>query len=727
MIFFISFFIVNITSADEQIDNLIDAVFNVELFSATNFIITISMDINQINVFDETYDSVGVQNLASSNTLDDIEKIGAIKLLLSQFLENQIEESFHDAEINPVIKKPNYESGLFISKYTVNLSSSFFDMEKNIDAKNFINGVLDMGAIVNYTFDFVAESGWNNTIIFDLGKTYDYHYTTGFLDKNKIEWKHKNWNGDIPTKKEILKLKKKKSTLHGVDSDDIFLNFEIDLREPKKTSLSTNLILNIIDIKDYHMLPDVVNNLSYVSADGLRLFIDNGLTTWNDSYDITVKPLEYKIKTTIEQSIFNQTLDLALEWDEKTTTNITEPFDIFMMDSNPPIKVILFDNKVDFKIHGISSRAVFGLINSGADITVTSNEINFGDNINAIGKSYNVTLYLPRNLYLNGSNVYTFDEENPISGDFESDYAISYSDQNKETIIELDVETTDLNLVSFFTGNTEIIFGIDFKGDRNYHVTTLPNEFSLPEKIIIENLNSDVLRVCIEEGVFSDAEVDEFLNSEKDIFESLLRRILPGLDVNGKIIRDNFEDSLSWNGNISTMDGETPVIVASSAHSSYPVKFDLGFLPPKFEFPKKSFNFTGIQNHDVTYKIIFPNGIDIDVSDPLGKAEVKRLKDDRYCVEIFFMENEANLTVEVSYKMTPSILFIIGVMLPCIITLIITLILIIVINKIRKKRKGRGKKIKQSKKIEEEEELDDEEVTGYEDKDYYVPPPPKSK
>ena len=67
--------------------------------------------------------------------------------------------------------------------------------------------------------------------------------------------------------------------------------------------------------------------------------------------------------------------------------------------------------------------------------------------------------------------------------------------------------------------------------------------------------------------------------------------------------------------------------------------------------------------------------------------------------------------------MTPSSLFIVGVFVPCIVSLVIALILIIIIFLIRKKRKG--------KKIETP--IEDEEITGYEDEDFYVPPPPDSK
>ena len=115
--------------------------------------------------------------------------------------------------------------------------------------------------------------------------------------------------------------------------------------------------------------------------------------------------------------------------------------------------------------------------------------------------------------------------------------------------------------------------------------------------------------------------------------------------------------------------------------------------------------------------IIFPHGISIEASDLMNKSHVKETEDGKKYIEITFDASESDLTVEVSCKMVPSMLFIIGVFMPCIISLIIAIILIIIIYMLRKKRKARGV----SAPIREEE------YSGYENEDYYIPPPPNSK
>jgi hypothetical protein len=115
--------------------------------------------------------------------------------------------------------------------------------------------------------------------------------------------------------------------------------------------------------------------------------------------------------------------------------------------------------------------------------------------------------------------------------------------------------------------------------------------------------------------------------------------------------------------------------------------------------------------------MIFPHGISISVIDPSNKTRIAETEDGRYYLEVKFSASESDSSVEVLCKMTPSALFVIGIFVPCIVSLIIAIVLVIVIYILRKKRKG--KNIIPT--------LEEEDLTGYEEEDYYVPPPPGSK
>lgn len=696
--------------------NLVTATFNIEFETATEYKISVTADVEKIYLenLDKTHNKGEISTISNTNPT----RMSIIQYALKGMMKSQIEEIFGSVAITDEL--PTYENGLFYDEYNVNLTSKFFKLNDSVNAHNLINGLLDLGAILNYSFNLQAGLGWNNTYIFDLGTKYGYQWTSGDGFANNINWKIENGYGNEPNLTAKIELKKNNPTTSNNNEEDIFIEFIVDTKNVNENSLSANIMAKTIDIRNYNALPVFVQNLDYVTADGLRLLIDNGLTSWDISKEKTINPIKEKIKNAVERSSFNQDLSFLFTWDNSTTNNCIDAFEISNMNDDPVVKAVLTDGEIDFNICGISSVATFGLINSGASVNISKEDINFGDNLNIIGYDYNVSFYLPEKMYLDGKNIYNWNESNSVEGKFSSDISNNFEEENKNTVIEIEFKTTDLNLLSFFTGNAELTFGLDMFEKCDYNVTTVPNEFDLPKKIILSNLCSDAFRLCVDENVFTKDEIDNFILNETKLFDNRLKNILPTLNVNGQANREKFDESLIWDKDITNMDAESAINIYANAHSSYPMIFDLSFMPPKFEIPALKLNFTGLQNQDVTYKIKFPPGITLEAKDIYNKAEVKKSNDQEY-LEINFNESESNLTVQVSCKIIPSALFIVGIFIPCIISLIITIILIILIIILRRKRKGRGPK------IEHYHTDDEEDFSGYEGEEFYVPPPPGSK
>lgn len=713
ILFLCSFCLTIISSADDTINSRVAASFDIEFVTATDFKISVDLDVSEIMVFDTIYYSNEIQDIADS----DLETMGAIKLRLRDLLENQIETLFENDDIVPIKNRPTYENQRFHDEFSVNLTSLFFGMNETIDAHDFINGVLDMGAEVYYNFNLQAEQGWNNTYTIILPASMNRPYTNGKVAGNEIQWDVRNGDDTNSEKEAKISIELVNPTTSTLHEEDIQLEFELDVKNAETPSLKTNILAQNVDIREYNILPDFITNLDFVPADGIRLFIDNSLISWDEFYQKTISSIEQKTKSIIENSSFNQSFDAEFKWDLETTLNCSIPYDITKMNNDPPVKAELTDENIDLFIYDISSRALFGLINSGATANITADNINFGDKLDEIGYPYIGLIHLPENIFLSGKNIYNWNQSNPVSGEFNSDIAPEYTKNEIETLVEIEVKNTDLNLLSFFTGQTELALTLYMVEGRNYSVTTLPNEFSLPEKISIEYLNSDAFRLCVEENLFNEEDIAAFLNSEKLLFENRLPSTLPGLEMEGHTNREAFDESLtSWSGDIADMDATPPVRVVSYSHSSYPLPFDISFLPPSFDVSNKSFNFQGVQNQDIKYKIIFPHGTSVAFSG--SERAIKGITDDgREYIEVFFDASEAGLTENVTYKIYPSALFVIGIFMPCIVSFIITVILVVVIYILRKKRKGK------KKAVVVEEEIDED----YEDQDYYVPPPPSSK
>jgi len=189
------------------------------------------------------------------------------------------------------------------------------------------------------------------------------------------------------------------------------------------------------------------------------------------------------------------------------------------------------------------------------------------------------------------------------------------------------------------------------------------------------------------------------------------------LEIVGRTDQDVFDESVEIDVNITSMTSRGPIKVNSYAHSSYPISSSLSFIPPAFEISSQNFSFRGVQNQDVTYRIIFPHGTTVDAEDSLGRLSTGTLDDGRQYIEVAFNASESGLEDYVDCKIIPSPLFVLGIFIPCIVSFVIVIILVAVILILRKKRKGRKIMV-----VKEEGGTED-----YEEQDYYVPPPPSSK
>jgi len=384
------------------------------------------------------------------------------------------------------------------------------------------------------------------------------------------------------------------------------------------------------------------------------------------------------------------------------------------MDNDPPIKAEIIDQDISLTFYGMSSRAFFGLINSGGNANLSAEDINFGDDLNTIGLPYTVCLHPPKNITINKNNTQSWDQSNPISGEFISETSPKYSNEDIQTYVEIDITKMDLDLPSFFTGKTKLTTTSNIKEETSIKVMHFPPEFSLSEKINLTYMNSDAFRLCTEENVFTPEEIEGYLTNKKIIFNTRLSNLLNNIEIQGVVDKAIFYDSLKWDGDIANMDAANPVKTSISSHNIYPVAFNISFWPPNISIVNQIFALTGIEEKAVTYKIIFPKGITVKVKETINKTVLQgQTKDERAYVEVSFANNEIE-TEKVECVLSASSLYLLGLFVPCLLSLILVIILIIIVFFIRKKRKG--------KKVKKEPE-----PTGYEDQEYYVPPPPSSK
>jgi hypothetical protein len=620
--------------------------------------------------------------------------------------------------------KPGYALPYFTDDFQVNLTSLFFAYSKPMNLTTFIRGVFDMGAVVPYHFNLTADPGWNSTYLYKLPASLTLDFANTPLvssENNQMQWEVKNWDGSAVPVAAAVSLRAKNPTTPLKENEDISVEFALDTREVQDVSLTETVSARDINVRNYMTFPSFVTGLRILPADGVRLCIDNGLLSWNDVLVNTIQPIEQHITPILENSSFNQTLQFSFSWNASSATNCSTPYNLTHMDSTPAVQATFKDPQVHLGICGMPARAFFGLVNAGATATLSTSDMNFGQGLEAVPWPTSFLLRLPANITLDGKNMYAWNRTKPLAGDFSSNVQPNppYTNEQKSTLIVIDITKMDLNIGSVFTGKTELTASTKLREDDLLSVIRWPSEFPLSPKINLTFLNADAFRVCTEEQVFNGPSLDLFLSEKKDVFQQRTSGIIQGLSVKGSTDRKAFSDSLLWDGDISAMDALVPVVVSSYASQVYTIGFSMSLWPATLTISPQHFNIQGLGNESVTYRFVFPKGISVNASDSSGTAvNTGKTQDGREYVELAF--NAGNQTSTLTCVLNASPVYVLGIFLPCLLVFVLLVILVVIIFLIRKKRGGLRRGKKKLFAPEDNEPSDDM-------PDYYVPPPPSSK
>ncbi len=702
-----------INADDENAQDNVDTEFRITINSPTYFLINATTIVEHITLpgSGKTYNTSQIESGSAP--------LEAIKGRIHEVINETIRNTFPGCKINPNQDLPAYTNGSFNSDFFITVTTEFFSMNEKADLAKMLKGMLNMGADIVYDFNLYATNGWQNTFEFFSESEYT------IISSSRKKTVDGNIQNENNKKIKITNMSKSSSL-----EEKITFDFKIDSTQNKRNSLEITMTIKSIAISIYN-LPDYVDKLSFITADGIRLFIENKFNnfTWSNIKTTTINPLIKDTSSIIENSSLNQTLNLEFEWDTNST-EVSPGYDLNNMDSQPPIKTTFIDDYVNLSICNISDKAFYGIINSGGKVNLNSEDINFGDGLNKLSYEYENSILFPKNMTLSNQNPFTWKQSEDFNGNFESKDAKDYNKENKETVIEIDLQNPRLNVLSFITGNTELEFDAIVTESRKYYVSNISNEseyFPIPEKISLDYLCADAFRLCVNENVFSDENMTSFLQNEKNIFKQRTNDLWPGLKIGkqAKIDKTTFEKSLnSEEVNIFDMDEYPAINVDSNAKIVKPINFDLGLLPPSFKIEKQTFKIESLEDQNITYRIIFPDGINVKVRNSLIKdADIQKTKDGRTIIEFSFNSSEGGLPANlIDCELETSGVFILGMFLPCILTFIVAIILVLVIIFVKRKKGGRFRDLipRRSKKEKFEED-------SYEDEEFYVPPPPEGK
>jgi hypothetical protein len=707
-----------VTASDSSVEATITCTFD----TGAHLTVRAHMIVNRINVFDTIYDRQSIEEMSATNPY----VMGAIMLRLHDSIKTLVETAFSNAEIDTLTTMPSYQKPYFIDDFRVNLTPAFFQHSGSLNLTDFIMGFLDMGATVTYHFNLQAQQGWNATFVYKLPTTMRIAYANTAdtnPETNAITWVVRNWLGNDAGKDATLSIQSKNPTTIASDTEDITLEYIIDTRSVNNISFIDSILVKKVNIRRYSVLPGFITGIEIIPADGVRLCIDNGLFSWVDLFEKTIQPIEQQTTPLIENSSFKQSLSLSFSWDPDSTINCSTPYNISHMDDRPALRANFSDSSVQLMLCQMPARAFFGLIHAGGTASISSTDLNFGLGLEGIPYPYDIILHLPSNITLEGQKAYIWNRTTPLKGTFRSDLQPSppYSAEHIETRIDIELVKMDLNILSIFTGKTELTASLKMKEHNHLYVIRRSDTLSFSPKINITFLNADALRLSIQENVFSNAEIDGFLTEKTERFQQRLSEVFQGLQVKGVIDRAVFSNSLVWDGDISAMDAVVPVVVSNSATEVHTVVFNLSLWPVDLTLAPQRFALQSLENQSTTYRLIFPRGVTVNATESSGKPLLKGITNDgREYIELSFEAGSTMVSTDLTCVLNVSPVYVLGLFLPCILVFFLLIVLVVIMYLIRKKkgglRRGRGKIFAP----------EDNEPSEYGEQEYYVPPPPPS-
>ncbi len=698
----------------EDIDASVMSTIDISIIDGNSFTVEFTADISFITLAanEKQYSR---EEISQSGP----EILGAIKYALKSDIVSQIRASLPGCVLTSRYELPLYDSGVFFDEYDVNLTSTFFTMNDSISTYDLINGLLDSGVFINYSFPWTAKPGWDNTYTIILTEEIGYKRTNGNVQQQRISWDVFNRAGTKNEQKGTLTLMDVNPTTDPSQNETVSFVFSLDCRAPETPFMSLRLQAHRLAMSKYGFLPSVLSLPPSLPADAVRLFVEQNLTTWDQLRQRSFLPYEVEAMNRLTHSSFNQSFNETFAWDEETTTNCLPQFTVDAMDEIPPIVGMINDPSVHVSIQNISARAFFGLINAGAESTVTATDVNFADVFDdIIHLPSSNELILPDHVLFEQQNMISWNHSTAFSGSFESESPPSTLKKDINRVYRIDVKSTDLNLLSFFTGTTEVNLGLGFEKNRNIHAIPRSSDLFIPSAIDLSFMNADAFRLCAEENVFSEKEIESFIARHENELENMSKRLFPS--IKGSAVSDLsvFEHSLLWDGNISTMESDQPVIINQVMESTAPLSCHISLFPPQFSFASQNLTFVGVAGEAVTYNMTFPKGVSIDIESSSQNVVQKTSEDGTDLISVTLNASETGKIATVVLTMQPSLTYVLGLFMPCIISVIITLILFFVVYIIRKKRNMFRQKNQHPPYPNGKDD--------YQNEDYYVPPKPPS-
>lgn len=623
---------------------------------------------------------------------------------------------------------------------TLQFNKSYLGMKDNVvSVHNLTVGVLKMGADITTNFDVEADKGTKMFVevvapqdvapggTISAGNS-SATGTTYMVETNyrAVRWTLDNSVGTAK-KKGTTSLNLASSSPLNITKESLEIEAKLDLKD-FYMSITLDVVIKSIDVEKYKIeVPEKVHNLKFITADGIRLAVENGLANWEDVLsNVTESTKDVNDKLT---NATGANLTIIYSWDESSKN---KGYDVLDMSSNRPALKLSGNGNTPMSVKGgdttIPREGLMGFINAGATAKFSSDKVD-------VNYTMTITIILPTDITFtnlenlteiqipdsDGRRAYKWGDpaNKSISGILKSTKAPVYTSDKTEATVVVDIYSISVgsglvpNLKDISASiNLEVIAQI-------YHVGIETYGIELPGDVTFEYINADAIRLALDKNIVV---LDNISSSIYDITNSLndsLRKSFSdptiGLsfeydwstlkDSNGKYIYDlnNMKEDVPIRIILKTsftykMGGTSTT--SSSSGEFIKQKLESAMTLMKIPVP---LSLQGIKGWDTLYRVIFPEGIDIaGVSVPDGEAKIGSIGGRQYfeyLVRGIGASENPKVDISVSIGITPMFLLTIPLIKIVVITVVGLIVLVIVYKVARRKNIKERKEKKKEEKI----------------------------
>jgi hypothetical protein len=373
---------------------------------------------------------------------------------------------------------------------------------------------------------------------------------------------------------------------------------DVDVKDLDAVVFSVNLSIYAVDsTKISPHFPGVLG-VYLVSADGLRMAVEQGLLSWEDIRTLSVQPQIDALQSQLS-GMLSGPLSLKFQWDNSSL----DGYDVSSMIGRPVRATLTGSGALDMK--GMSKHIAQDALWSGAKVPF---EIGIYNDLN-----WSVKMTLPQNLTLegtglapsgsvNGRETYRWNKAyNPLKGDITRNGTWE-PDHNGSVNVRIEVLSVDYDLIRVIAQHqTTLKFKVSVTIALDGLTLDADLKNGLPGNVTIVRANADLIRALIADGKVERSKIDSMVD---DLSLNLQMQMSAALDrdVDFRVFLDEHSLDKNATGPI-LMKGSATISVDKDLNSKDSL---IGFLDTS-----KTFYLQGKEGWIVTYTIILPKGIEI--------------------------------------------------------------------------------------------------------------------